>query len=82
MAGGPNAAVIACLSCALEGLVQPAQRIREGSENDWYQCTHGHEFGADFSSGPPPQPLWPLSEAEAASIEARAKKRGFKQWRP
>ena len=82
MTGGPNAAVIACLCCALESAVQPARRIQDGTENDWNQCAYSHEFGADFGSGPLPQPLWPLSEEEAKSMEARAKNRGFKQWQP
>jgi hypothetical protein len=57
MAGGPNARIVACLHCDAR-----AERTSEGSEDDYYVCDGGHEFGIDWSyGGPPTEPQWPLT---------------------
>ncbi len=49
MAGGPNAALWVCGSCAGK-----AVRTSEGAENDWYRCEGcGATFGIDWSRGQP-----------------------------
>lgn len=65
MAGGENAAAVACWECA-----ERADRFREGMETDWYRCSScRHEFGIDFEySGPPDAALWPPTTEERARI--------------
>ncbi len=65
MAGGINAAIVACIKC-----VGPANRTYEGMENDGYECSAcGHWFNIDWSHGGPPQkPCWPLSDAEETEL--------------
>jgi hypothetical protein len=61
MAGGSNAAVVACLKC-----VGRAVRTYEGMETDSYECAEClYKFSIDWShGGPPKKPCWPLSEEE------------------
>jgi len=60
MAGGPNAAIMACRYC-----VGPADRVYEGIEDDLYQCRDcGKRFGIDWRRGGPERPCWPLSAEE------------------
>jgi hypothetical protein len=60
MAGGPNAASIACLICFrdTQQLVE-AKRTAEGMENDQYVCEKSHKFGVDWRRGAPKTPQWP-----------------------
>lgn len=68
MAGGPNAAIVACIQCAGK-----ANRTSEGCENDSYACEEcGHRFGLDYCRGRPNKPCWPPSPEEAAAIRAFA----------
>ena len=75
MAGGPNAAVIACWRCA-----EPAPRVREGLETDTFRCaTCGFQISLDFdASGPPAKPMWPPTPEEKAAILEAAKAWGQK----
>ena len=65
MAGGMNAAIVACWKCAGE-----AHRTYEGMEDDYYECGKcGFKFGIDWShSGPPQTACWPISEEQASQI--------------
>jgi hypothetical protein len=69
MAGGSNAATVACWKC-----VGRAVRTDEGAENDWYECTEcGFKFGVDWSRcGPPQKPCWPLTAEETAEARRMA----------
>ena len=62
MAGGINAAIVACMKC-----IERAVRTYEGIETDGYQCSAcGFQFSIDWShTGAPQKPCWPLSEEEA-----------------
>jgi hypothetical protein len=75
MAGGPNAAVVACDVCLFdEGLVTRAARLVEGAESDEYQCERGHRFGVEYRRGPVAEAQWPPGpevEAEAARVRAQ-----------
>jgi hypothetical protein len=65
MAGGPNAAVMLCLSC-----LGKANRTAEGAENDQYLCELcGRGFSVDWRKGPPKEPTWPPSVQDQALIE-------------
>ncbi|MCB9740339.1 MAG: GNAT family N-acetyltransferase [Deltaproteobacteria bacterium] len=68
MAGGPHAAVVACLGCIFEGRAEPAYRTSEGIETDWYRCERGHTPGIDWRRGAPTAPCWPLSDSEREAI--------------
>ena len=65
MAGGPNASVAPCMRCS-----DPADRISEGLETDWYRCRScGLKFGIDFEAeGPPAEPMWPITAEKRADI--------------
>lgn len=76
MAGGPHAETVMCLACAKQGRVTPAQRFREGLENDWYRCPEGHETGVDWSYGAPEAPTWPPSEEDLAAVAMFARHKG------
>jgi hypothetical protein len=70
MAGGPNAAVVACLTCLYDdGVVTKAERVVEGVEDDQYQCALGHGFGVDWSRGEPATPQWPPDPEEVAAAQ-------------
>ena len=68
MAGGSNASATACLRCA-----ERADRLTEGLETDFYQCTScGYSFGIDFDQGgPPSEPMWPISPISSISSGER-----------
>ncbi len=68
MAGGPYAARVACLTCALEGVVTPADRTAEGIETDAYRCARGHTPLVDWSRAVPTLPTWPPSAEELEAI--------------
>ncbi len=68
MAGGPHAARVACLTCAFEGVVAPAERTSEGMENDGYRCARGHTPMIDWSRARPTAPTWPPSAEECEAI--------------
>ena len=59
MAGGPNAAVVACMRCG-----EKALRISEGLESDYYKCSDcGETFSIDWEcDGPADKPCWPPSK--------------------
>ena len=64
MAGGVHAAVMMCLHCAGK-----ANRVREGVEDDGYECEEcGRTFGVDWSRRRPEAPLWPPSPAEQEAL--------------
>ena len=66
MAGGPNAECVPCIRCAGK-----ANRVSEGIETDYYQCSEcAEKFGIDWegAGGPPDQPRWPPSAEEVAEI--------------
>lgn len=69
MAGGPHAAVVPCMVCLDDGAVRPARRTREGVESDSYRCEAGHEFGLDWSRGPPDAPEWPPPPELLAALQ-------------
>ena len=74
MAGGPNAQIVACMTCLFAGDARPATRTREGLETDWYRCEAGHECGVDWAAGAPSEPQWPPSaETLAALAQIRAR---------
>lgn len=65
MAGGPNAAIVACLFC-----FSAADRVGEGIEDDSYLCREcGKGFGIDWRRGGPEKPCWPLTPEERALAE-------------
>ena len=68
MAGGPHAERVACLTCALEGVVMPADRTGEGQETDAYRCARGHTPLVDWSQAMPTLPTWPPSAEEQEAI--------------
>ena len=76
MAGGPNAAVAGCWRCA-----ELANRVSEGIESDGYLCAScGYQFSIDFfSSGPPSEPLWPLTPRQKAEILTASERLGWKK---
>ncbi len=66
MAGNDNARTIVCPTCLYQqGNIEPAQRIREGIETDWYRCQHDHENGICWDGEPlPDSPLWPATDKQ------------------
>ena len=68
MAGGPFAARVACLTCAMQGVVAPADRVGEGIETDSYRCADGHTPLVDWSGGQPSASTWPPSAEERGTI--------------
>jgi len=74
MAGGPHAAIVACIHC-----FGPADRTAEGTEADGYRCREcGKCFTVDWRRGPAEKPLWPPTAAEAVLIEQLRKQRGIR----
>ena len=72
VAGGPHAALVACLHCG-----RCAVRTGEGLEDDLYRCEAGHDFGIDWShGGPPAGPQWPPSPQWLADFEVVQARRG------
>lgn len=68
MAGGPHAATIACITCALDGRVVAAERTYEGMEDDAYRCLFGHTPHVDWSRRCPTEPTWPPSADQCEAI--------------
>ena len=65
MAGGPNAAIVMCMSCGGKAI-----RIYEGYEDDHYRCAScREEFGLDWRRGPPKEPCWPPTEEELRAVK-------------
>lgn len=69
MAGGPFAEFMVCMTCSADGVVTRATRVYEGAEDDHYVCEQGHQFGVDWSRGPPEELQWPPSPEMASAIE-------------
>lgn len=70
MAGGPFAEFIVCMTCCADGVVTRATRVYEGVEDDHYVCEQGHQFGVDWSRGPPEEVQWPPSTEMVEGIES------------
>ena len=71
MAGGPNAAVMLCMTC-----LGKANRVAEGLENDEYLCeVCGRGFLVDWRRGPPKEPTWPPSAQDLELIERLRRQR-------
>jgi hypothetical protein len=70
MAGGPYANVVPCSHCERQGVLEPAERTYEGSENDVYRCARGHTFAIHWRQIPE-RPLFerPSPVAERPSSE-------------
>ena len=65
MAGGPNAAIVMCMSCGGK-----AVRVYEGMEDDHYRCEECHGgFGIDWGRKQPSAPCWPPSDEEARMMK-------------
>lgn len=73
MAGGANAEFTVCMTCSCDGVVTRATRVYEGVEDDHYVCELGHEFGVDWSRGPPEEVQWPPSTEMVEGIESMKK---------
>jgi len=74
MAGGPNAAVMLCMTC-----LGKANRTAEGFENDQYLCeVCGRGFFVDWRRGPPREPTWPPSASDLELIERLRAQRAAK----
>lgn len=65
MAGGPYANVVPCSHCERQGVLEPAERIYEGSENDVYRCPHGHTFAIHWRQ----LPERPLFERPSSGVD-------------